>query len=57
VHLRIHDAQGRLVKEEKIARWNSGSSNLITLERQKPGIYFLELIAEGKRMSHRFVIE
>lgn len=57
VHLRIHDAQGRLVKEEKIARWNSGTSNLITLDRQKSGIYFLELIAEGKRMSHRFVIE
>lgn len=55
--IRIHDAQGRLVKEEKISRWSSGTSNRITLDGQKPGIYFLELISNGKRMSHRFVIE
>lgn len=57
ITIRIHDAQGRLIKEEKISRWNSGTSSRIKLEGQKPGIYFLELISNGKRMSHRFVME
>jgi len=57
VQFRIHDAQGRLVREEKIDRWQSGSSIRLRMEGQKPGVYFLEVLTDDRRMLHRFLID
>ena len=57
VQFRVHDAQGRLVREEQIDRWPSGSLLRIPMEGQKPGIYFLEVLTGDRRMLHRFLID
>jgi endonuclease/exonuclease/phosphatase family metal-dependent hydrolase len=57
VQFRIHDAQGRLVLEEKMDRWQSGSSLRIPMEGQKPGVYFLEVLTDNRRMLHRFLVD
>ena len=57
VQFRIHDAQGRLVREEKMDRWQSGASLRVSMEGQKPGIYFLEIQTRSHRMLHRFLVD
>ena len=57
VQFRIHDAQGRLVREEKMDRWQSGASLRVSMEGQKPGIYFLEIQTGSHRMLHRFLVD
>ena len=57
VDIRIHDAMGRMVWEEKIDRWNAGVSHRIPITERKPGIYFIEVLTTGKRMMHRFMVD
>jgi hypothetical protein len=57
VDVRIHDAMGRLVWDEKIGRWQAGVSHSIPVTSWKPGVYFVTLQTGGKRMLHRFVVE
>jgi len=57
VDIRIHDAMGRMVWEEKIDRWNAGVSHRIPMTERKPGIYFIEVLTTGKRMMHRFMVD
>lgn len=57
VQFRIHDAQGRLVREEKMDRWQSGSPIRLRMEGQKPGVYFLEVLTDDRRMLQRFLID
>ncbi len=57
VQFRIHDARGRLVRMEKLDRWQSGSSIRFPMEGQPPGVYFLEVLTDDRRMLHRFLID
>ncbi|MDZ7742596.1 MAG: SBBP repeat-containing protein [Bacteroidota bacterium] len=55
--LRIHDAGGRLVEEQRISQATALSDHLLDTSTYRDGAYILTLLSSGKKLSIKFIVK